>query len=355
MAKHTIDHRFTRRDLATLAGAAALTLVPGCGGGGAATSGRGALIVTIHWPASRAIPADTQSVNFRVQVLEPDEGLIVVQKVVARPTGQTLSQAVLDHVPSVKVRVMATAHRTTDGTGEVLASGTAEVRVTENGNVPVSITLGAISRVEIQPAAISVTVNQSIQLSAHAFDSQGNEVTVASTSWQWSITPGTIASIVPSGNSAQVTGLATGGAIASVVLTEAGLSASTNVTVSPFVSPINGAYQGIALLFDLLDALPVGNPVLTRLVVSSLPDGHVKVVRFFVTSTGSLLQRDTFVCTITQEGLVGTKTLSFPNDLIATIQGTISATKFSGTILFFGNGASSPADNRLVFDLPSAP
>ncbi len=238
MKEVLIETTLSRRELAALAGAAALSLVQGCGSGagGASVKGRGALTVTIRWPAGRAIPAETRSIKLSVQVLEPDEGLIVSQRVVARPATETLSQAVLDHVPSVKVRVMATAHRAADGTGDLLASGAAEVRVTESGNVPVSITLGAITRIEIRPASVSIDVGQSIQLSAHAFNGEGNEVTVAATSWQWSMTPSTIASIAPGGATAQVTGLVVGGAIASVLLPEAGLSASKNVVVAANVT-----------------------------------------------------------------------------------------------------------------------
>jgi hypothetical protein len=292
--KEHIKYTLTRRELATLAGATALSLVPGCGSGagGDSVRGRGALLLTIHWPASRAIPAETRSIRLKVLVLEPDEGLTIVEKVVARPAGETLSQTVIDRVPSVKVRVAVTAHRTTDGAGDVLASGAAEVRVTENSSTPVSVTLGSITRVEIRPASLSVEVNQSIQLSAHAFDGQGNEVTVAPTSWQWSITPGTVARIAPNGNAAQVTGLVEGGAIASVVLSEAGLSASRNVAIG------TAEPDSKAILIGGLKLLGEADSALKEQINVPLNRSGVYVMMFKSARTGRPMQGITVHITI---------------------------------------------------------
>ncbi len=219
----------------------------GCGGGqkdsAGLPAGRGAITVTIRWPESRAIPVDTRSIKLSAKVLEPENGPVVKELVVARPEGQTISNATLSPVPSVKVRVTASAHRTTDGTGEILSQASVEVQVAENRTVTANIELGLIARIEIQPATAQVDVGATLPLSARAFDAQGNEVAVPATDWQWSIVPTTIATITPSGASAVVRGVSPGAAAASVVLTSAGLSASRSVAVGVLLQ-IAGTYQG---------------------------------------------------------------------------------------------------------------
>ncbi len=121
-------------------------LAAGCGGGNPESTGRGAIQVAIHWPAaSRVIPEDTRSIRLRAQVLEPDDGQITNEVIVDRPEGQSISNATLENVPSVKVRVIATAHSELNAGGNILAQGSVEVRVPENGSVPADIDLGGVA------------------------------------------------------------------------------------------------------------------------------------------------------------------------------------------------------------------
>jgi hypothetical protein len=126
----------------------------GCGGG-RPSNGRGAIRVTILWPAdSRVIPPETRSIRLKAQVLEPDDGQVTNDVVVPRPEGQAVSNTTIEDVPSVKVRVIASAHSSMDGTGPILAQGSREVRVLENGNVPVDIELqGSV----VTPQPLTVT------------------------------------------------------------------------------------------------------------------------------------------------------------------------------------------------------
>lgn len=124
-------------------------LVASCGGSGnigvSAEGGRVKLV--IHWPETREIPAATESLNFKVVTLIANDENEIVEKeqvkeqVVQRPTGQTVSTVVLEDLPSVKVRIKATAHESTDGTGAVLASGSVDITVSEAGTVNAAITL----------------------------------------------------------------------------------------------------------------------------------------------------------------------------------------------------------------------
>lgn len=121
-----------------------LLALAACGGSGAESTSarRGRVKVTITWPSSRAIPAETRSIRVVAKVLEPVDGPEVANHVVARPVGQVNSQIVLDNIPSVKVRLTATAHASSDGTGASLASGSTEVRVPEANSASASILLG---------------------------------------------------------------------------------------------------------------------------------------------------------------------------------------------------------------------
>ncbi len=123
-------------------------LTSGCGSGHGATNNisRGSIRVSIQWPAdSKVIPPETRSIKLQAQVLEPDDGQITNEVVVDRPEGQSISNATLQDVPSVKVRVIATAHSELNAGGSLLAQGSVEVRVAENGTVPADIDLGGVN------------------------------------------------------------------------------------------------------------------------------------------------------------------------------------------------------------------
>jgi hypothetical protein len=116
-----------------------------CGGSGQtgeiSTSGKGRLTLSITWPSSRAIPAETRSIRVTAKVLQPADGPEVANEVVQRPEGQSTTEVVLDNIPSVKVLVTASAYASNDGTGDVIASGSKEVTVPENNSVAANIEL----------------------------------------------------------------------------------------------------------------------------------------------------------------------------------------------------------------------
>jgi len=128
----------------------ALLCLLSCGGssGGAPSNRAGAVRLVIHWPGlTRDIPDATKSLLFKVVTLIKDdqdqtiESVEVKQLVVQRPTGQATSTVVLEGLPSVAVRIKASAHDTTDGTGTDLAEGSTDVTVPEGGSINASIEL----------------------------------------------------------------------------------------------------------------------------------------------------------------------------------------------------------------------
>lgn len=147
---------------------ACLICAHGCGSSGAHrdASGRGRVVVTIRWPRTREIPPSTQSIRLVATVEEPADGPEVGNLVVPRPSEQTSSTAVLENLPSVKCRIAGTAFATTDGTGQALASGTADVAVPENGSVAATLDLVAVPAVTVTPASVNLGPGGTAQFSA---------------------------------------------------------------------------------------------------------------------------------------------------------------------------------------------
>ncbi len=119
-----------------------LAIVSCAGSGGAGGSeGRGRVTLTVTWPTSRAIPAATRSIKVVAKVLQPENGPEVGQEIVQRPANQATSTIALEDLPSVKIRLTATAYASTDGTGTVLAQGSTDIQVPENNAVSANINL----------------------------------------------------------------------------------------------------------------------------------------------------------------------------------------------------------------------
>lgn len=126
---------------------AAVLHLASCGGSGEMNTQSGRVRLVIHWPETRTIPSATQSLRFTVVTLITNDDNQIVEKtqvkqqVVPRPSGETVSTVILEDLPSVKVRVKATAHESTDGTGATLAAGSVDLTVTQNSTVNASLEL----------------------------------------------------------------------------------------------------------------------------------------------------------------------------------------------------------------------
>ena len=125
----------------------AFTMIAGCGGGGAGAkpSAVGTVQVAVAWPAEAAatrtvapagIPTGTQSI--RVTAIQ--NGATAANCLVVRPE----SQGALSNIPCGPTTIVACACQNADGSGDVLAEGSATVDVHGGTNGPISLSLAAI-------------------------------------------------------------------------------------------------------------------------------------------------------------------------------------------------------------------
>jgi hypothetical protein len=125
----------------------AFTMIAGCGGGGAGAkpSAVGTVQVAVAWPAAAAatktvaptsIPTGTQSI--RVAAIQ--NGATAANCLVVRPA----SLGALPNVPCGPTTIIACACQNADGSGDVLAEGSAAVDVHGGANGPISLSLAAI-------------------------------------------------------------------------------------------------------------------------------------------------------------------------------------------------------------------
>jgi hypothetical protein len=142
--------RVTSQFLISIGFAIGLIVVAGCGGNSPVSGARtGQVSVTIHWPSTRDIPSETRSIRVVAKAMEPIDGPEVGQVVVGRPANASTSQANLTNLPSLRVRLTATAYASTDASGVSIAEGSAEVQVPEDNTVSANITLTSTLDIDV--------------------------------------------------------------------------------------------------------------------------------------------------------------------------------------------------------------
>jgi hypothetical protein len=128
-----------------------LAMSSGCGGNPSASSANsGSLRLSVTWPKTRAIPANAHSIRFVVRLLQPASLEILADAVVPRSINEPTATKLITNLPSVNVRVTATAYESVIGTGTALAEGSQDVVISASATTPVNITLnGVTSRIEL--------------------------------------------------------------------------------------------------------------------------------------------------------------------------------------------------------------
>ncbi len=193
-------YRNTRRVLALCAIAVvailALWLLAGCGGHSEPGAQTGALTMHIKWPtaapagvAPAAIPADTQCLQITLT-----QGAWQQVVTVKRPTGETTSDVNITGLPIGEVHMHVGAFDdftedpdgTVHATGNMLAWAVKDVDVLPNKAAEVNVTLGTTpDKVVVDPGEASTILNveETLDLTATAYDSEGNILLVAGFTW----------------------------------------------------------------------------------------------------------------------------------------------------------------------------
>ena len=231
-------------------------LLAGCGGDSPVARGTGALTMRIIWPATPAtssvtpatIPAATQCIQI---TLSQDLWKRIVT--VKRPAEATTSDVTVTdiHAGTVRVHVGAYDNYTEDALGNVQASGNmlawavTEVVVEPSKTVTVNVTLDtkpATVVVSAGGASTILNVDDSLNLTATAYDSDGNVLLV--TGFTWTSSADKIATVDTTGRvTARFPGQAT------ITATVSGVSGSLDVRVRGWelwdTTPSAGAYRTV--------------------------------------------------------------------------------------------------------------
>lgn len=197
---------------------ALIVLLIGCGGGGGGGGGTGATATagvtgatngnagqgtvnyTIQWPVqTRSLPPYALSVVISVFNFGTTD--LVDQQTINRDQTGAYNQTVAFTLPTGKYTIVAEARPEVNGGGDTMASDSLTIDVSDGGTQTTTLNFtDLVAKLFIDDLPPSATVGQTIQLSAHAQDSQGNAILLPANALDWSIVSGSdFASITSDG------------------------------------------------------------------------------------------------------------------------------------------------------------
>jgi len=219
-------------------------------------------------------------------------------------TGRTISWSSSDEsIATVDVNGVVTG----TGAGGAVITGTAEGK---QGTATVTVSAVPVARVQVQPAADTLVLGDSVQLTATAFDSAGNAITGRTATW--STSNGAVAIVTSDG---LVYSRAAG--TATITATIGGKSAAATITVilppvaSVTVTPADTSIivgTTAQLVSTLKDA--GGNVLTGRTVTWSSSNASIASVNTTGTVTGVVASTAAVTITATSEGKNGTATVT---------------------------------------------
>jgi uncharacterized protein YjdB len=175
--------RWTRRSLLVLLTAVAAASSAGCGSGGGA-SVRGALAMTVDWPARSAglLPQGTESICVTI---EDGAGTPLMDpRVIKRNPGTGSQTVVFSGLAPGTILVEVTAHGRPDGTDPPLAAGTASGTIEEGKTATIAVSLNStVAFVTLSPAQFGLSRGKTQQLTASAFDAEKRLLLGATFAW----------------------------------------------------------------------------------------------------------------------------------------------------------------------------
>jgi len=195
----------------------------------------GGISLGIVWPennSQRMIPSATNSVKIRI-IKGQD---VLLTDVVTRQAGQTEVKRTYKNIPVGDVIFEASAYASQDGTGVALAKGSTTVQITLGTYAQVSLTMeSTITKVEVSPSEATLSVGQTVQLTATAKDADGNIVLVPAGGFSWQSSNSAVAEVDSGG---KVTAKAEGSATITAKEKESGKSGSASIKVESVPSVI---------------------------------------------------------------------------------------------------------------------
>lgn len=234
-----------------LALAAVAWVLSSCGGagidwGGQGATGSGRVAMTFLWPErSRLIPAACESIQI---VVKDAGGALVDQKTVDRPSDGGASTVLFEQLPVGTLAATATAYPQSGARGVAQASGSVSIEIKKHETARATLTMAStIDRIALAPAAPKVTLGESINVVATAYDASNNVVLMATTKAQWSVGDATVASLTPAGFVATLASLKVGTTDVSFTDSESGKSLVAQLVVQeqPIVVRVSPATVGL--------------------------------------------------------------------------------------------------------------
>jgi hypothetical protein len=217
-----------------------LVSLVGCGGGNKntevptetpSTRSEGSVSFVITWPTqSRLIPVAANSIKIAFS-----GGPTPTEKIVVRPaTGTNTTDVTFPNLVVGTYTITATAYPSTNATGVAQAMGTGSVTVVKDQTVETGVTMATtISQIDASPAAPSVVVPATVNLTGSATDTNNAIVITANNKWTWSSSNTGVATVPASGNPVTVTSVSAGTTTITGTETESGKTKSVTVTVLP--------------------------------------------------------------------------------------------------------------------------
>jgi hypothetical protein len=198
---------------------ALVAILIGCGGGGGGgggltgvtgattatdggSGGAGSLVYTIEWPtatpSSRTIPTYAKSVVISIYNLAEQ---LIDQRTINRTQDGPYSVNINFNLPAGSYTVICEAKSGTDGGGSTLAEDTFAAQVIDGQETDQTLDFTTtINQLFIDDLPSQVNINHTIQVGAHAEDSEGNQFALPKAALDWSIVDGAeFASITPDG------------------------------------------------------------------------------------------------------------------------------------------------------------
>jgi probable HAF family extracellular repeat protein len=217
--------------LSTLLGGCGLRLWQGRESYPGSSSGSANLTIRVNWPqtkhSERLIPQAAQS----IVVILYQWSFAGDLKEIARtnpPIQRPQTTYKFTNIPSGITQIVAIAYPNPDGSGTPLAKGEVEFALVPGENQAPSLTMDStIVKVEVTPPEATLSVGQTLQLTATAKDADGNIVLVPEGGFSWQSSNSAVAEVDSSG---KVTAKAEGSA--TITATEKESQKSGNATVN---------------------------------------------------------------------------------------------------------------------------